>query len=415
MHIELICFGSELLWDKINTNVQIIAEHLLSIGYSLTRVTTVGDDQKEVEASLKEALKRSQIVLTCGGLGPTFDDLTREAVSKVLNKTLLYSKEILKKIEQSFQSVGIPMPEENNRQAYLIQGAKVLLNKVGTAPGQIIGLKNKHLILLPGPPKELSPMMEEEVLPFLRKKVPSFFIETCVLHIFGRPESEIDEKIKPVVEKKWNKSGLKVIFGILAHHSVVDVKVMVEGKNKKAVKKSVLEIEKEFYKILGNDIYGKNKETLESVIGRLLKKKEQTLAVAESCTGGFIANKITDIAGSSAYFKQGVVTYTDESKIKSLGVNQETLKNFGAVSEQTAKEMAKGILKRSNSDWGIAVTGIAGPTGDTKLKPVGMVSFGIASKNDSLTYTKIFHGTRLEIKEKSALMVLELLRKQLLK
>jgi len=365
-----------------------------------------------MEHALKDALERSAVVLCSGGLGPTFDDLTRECASKVLKKPLIFSQKILDRIQAKFKAVGRPMAAENARQAYVLKGASPIINSVGTAPGQIIPVKAKTVFLLPGPPSELAPMMDSTVLPFLRKKSPNVFSKTLVLHIFGYPESEIDEVIEPVISRNWNSPGVAVIFGILAHRSIIDVKVTVQSKSSAADRKVLADIRKALYGILGDKIYGEDEETLESVVGSLLKKKGLILSLAESCTGGLLASKITRIAGSSDYFHRGLITYSDASKIDLLGVKHQTLKKFGAVSEETAREMALGCLKRSGSNWALSVTGIAGPSGGSKEKPVGTVCFGVASRAGVKTFTKHFnYGGRAQIQERAALTALDTLRK----
>lgn len=411
--IELLCFGSELLRDKVNTNVNSIAEKLFSVGLALDRATTVADETDEAELSLREALRRSDVLLTCGGLGPTFDDLTRECVSKVLKKPLRFSRRIFLRIKRKFDSLGLRMPQENERQAYLIGNAKPILNKTGTAPGQIIHTKSKCIILLPGPPHELIPMLEEVVCPHLKKKYGQRIVRGLTLHVFAHSESEIDERIQPVVEKDWDGKSVNAIFGILAHHSIIDVKATVAGKRMSEVQAALSRIKAGLYKVLGADIYGRDGETLESVVGKILKKRRETLSVAESCTGGLLADKLTNVAGSSAYFKEGVVAYSNEGKRRLLGVRLRTLKKFGAVSIATAEEMAKGILKKSGSDWAVSVTGIVGPSGGTAMKPVGLVCFAVANQKRLFSFSCTFSGSRLGIKEKSALMALDILRKKL--
>lgn len=418
MKIVLICIGTELLKDKVNTNANLIAQNLSSSGFFLSKTITVGDELKDIEDAISQSLKSADILITCGGLGPTFDDLTREAVAKVLKLPLCFSKQILKKIKERFRNANLSMPRENERQAYLIRNAKPIINKVGTAPGQIIKFKSqdsklKIIVLLPGPQKELLPMLGEVVCPYLKKRFGGTKIRSKVFHIFGYPESLIAERASKVTEKNWSSPQVKVVFGILAHHSIVDLKVTAESKQKIWAKKAIRQISREFYKVFGEDIYGEDEETLESVVGKLLKKRGETLAIAESCTGGLIAHKITGVPGSSAYFKEGVVTYSNESKLRLLGVKKETLKKFGAVSRQTAEEMAKGILKRSGSDWGISVTGIAGPSGGTKEKPVGLVWLAVAHKKQLFSAKKFFYGERAEIKEKSALYALDFLRRKI--
>jgi nicotinamide-nucleotide amidase len=414
MRLEILCLGSELLKDKINQHSNLIAQKLFDIGLLVSQVSIVGDHANDIETSFKGALERSNVVIICGGLGPTFDDLTRECVSKVLHRPLVFSSRILKQIRSQFSLVNRRMPQENERQAYTISGARVLLNSVGTAPGQIIPYKNKTVILLPGPARELLPMLEGVVCSYLKKKYSQKLVQSLVLHIHGFPESEIDEKIQPVLQRHWNAKGMKVTFGILAHQAIVDIKATVEGRNAVQVRHWLQNIEEAFKNILGDRIYGKNEETLESVVGQLLFKRKETLSIAESCTGGSLADQITNIPGSSVYFKEGVVAYSDESKRNLLGVSRAILKRYGAVSESTAKAMALGILKRSGSDWAVSITGIAGPGGGTVAKPVGLVCFAIASKKGVQSWIKQFSGTRREIKSKASLMALTLLRQSLM-
>ena len=397
MRIELLCSGTELLRDKVNSNTVLVAQRLSSLGLHLAQITTVGDDAGDFEAALASCLRRSAVVLTSGGLGPTFDDLTRECVSKVLKRPLLFSKKILKQI--------------GGRQAYLIRGARPILNRTGTAPGQIIPLGKKTLILLPGPPRELLPMMDSAVLPYLKKTYPHASSKTLVLHVFGFPESHIDEMIRPVVDRKWSQDGLTVTFGILAHRSIIDVKATVQGKSPSAVKTLSGKIRKSLYGILGPKIYGEGEETLESVVGRMLKKKGKTLSLAESCTGGLIASKITNVPGSSDYLLEGLVTYSNAAKTRLLGIKPDILRRYGAVSEPTALKMARGALTRSGSDWAVSVTGIAGPSGGTKEKPVGTVCFGIASKKGARAFTEKLFGDRNQSRERAALSALDALRR----
>ena len=354
-------------------------------------------------------------MIVSGGLGPTFDDLTRECVSVILKRPLVFSNAILNQIKKRFQSVRINMPRANERQAYLVKGAKPILNRAGTAPGQIIALKGKRcLILLPGPPNELIPMLDRAVVPYLKKNFPGKVAGALTLHIFGHPESEIDQKIRPVVEKNWDTRTTRTAFGILAHGSIIDVEVMTEGRTDAEIPRVHSRIEKELRGILGRDVYGKDGETLEIAVGRLLAKKKQTLSLAESCTGGLVAHKITEVPGSSEYFLEGAVTYSNISKIRMLGLHKETLKKFGAVSAECAEEMARGILRKSGSDWAVSVTGIAGPGGGTPLKPVGLVYFCVAGRGACTHLSKKFYGTRSDIKERAALTALDLLRRRLI-
>jgi nicotinamide-nucleotide amidase len=413
MRIELICSGTELLRDKINTNTNTIAEKLAGIGLTLSQVSTVGDDLDDMVRTLREAWARSEVVFMSGGLGPTFDDLTRECAARVLRRKLIFSEPILRHIRARFASIGRTMPEENRRQAYLLQGAAMIPNRKGTAPGQIVSVGKKSLILLPGPPGELIPMMEDTVCPYLSRRHQSVHSQTLVLHVYGFPESEVDERIAPVVEKRWNIPGVKITFGILAHRSIIDVKATAEARTPRSVRKALSLVRRELLSILGEDVYGEDDETLPMIVGKRLKRRGQTLALAESCTGGRIAAKITEVPGSSEYLREGLVTYSNESKVRRLGVGKETLKRHGAVSRETAGEMAKGLLRASGADWALSVTGIAGPGGAVSGKPVGLVWFGLAHGKEVWTVSRNFLGSRTEIQEKSALAALNLLRQKL--
>lgn len=433
MRIELICIGTELLEDRLNTNVVYIGEKLKSIGLNLARQITVADDKKEIEEVLRQAISRSDMVITTGGLGPTFDDLTRETVAKVLKKKLVFKREVMEAIAMWFAVRDLKMPKDNERQAYIIKGARVIPNKVGTAPGMIIELGGKRkalggeqtrltphssrltVISLPGPPRELRPMMEEVVLPYLKEKYEQRIAKSCVLHICGLTESEVAEKIKPIIESEREMIGGEVKFAILAHFSVIDLKIEVRGSNELLINETLLAIQREFYDCLGERIYGKDEQTLEGVVGQLLGSKRKTLGVAESCTGGLVGHKITNIAGSSIYFKGSIVAYSNQAKIKILGVAEKVLSKYGAVSNQVALQMAVGARRITRADFGLATTGIAGPGGATKTKPVGLVYIALTSDKGNVSREFKFTGTRLEIKEKVSSTALDLLRKYLLK
>lgn len=422
----MICVGTELLEDRLNTNVIYIGEKLKSIGLNLARQITVADDKKETEEVLCQAISRSDIVITTGGLGPTFDDLTRETVAKVLKKKLVFKREVMEAIAMWFAVRDLKMPKDNERQAYIIKGARVIPNKVGTAPGMMLqgreqraeGRKQRTratMILLPGPPRELRPMMEGVVLPYLKEKYEQRIAKSCVLHICGLTESEVAEKIKPIIETERELTGGEVKFAILAHFSVIDLKIEVSGINELLINETLLAIQREFYDCLGERIYGKDEQTLEGVVGQLLGSKRKTLGVAESCTGGLIGHKITNIAGSSIYFKGSIVAYSNQAKIKILGVAEKVLSKYGAVSSQVVLQMAGGARRIAGADFGLATTGIAGPGGATKTKPVGLVYIALTSDKGNVSREFKFTGTRLEIKEKVSSTALNLLHKHLLK
>lgn len=417
MRLEIICTGTELLTGKINTDDAYICEKLNTIGLTVSRLVTAGDSRQELESVFRESLDRADIVFTVGGLGPTFDDLTREVVAGVLKKELIFNREVMHRIAAHFAERDIEMPPNNEKQAYIIEGAKAIPNVTGTAPGMIVetkyGRKKKIIILLPGPPRELNPMVEGSVLPLLKKRYEHNIVKSVSLHVCGLTESAVYEKIKEIVRIERELEGNKLTFALLAGSSVIDIKITGSGDDELLIDNMMHKAKQEMYDCLGSDIYGEGEETLEGIAGRLLGKKKLTLSVAESCTGGLISHRITNISGSSLYFRQGYITYSNESKIRVLKVNEESIKKFGAVSEQTAKEMASGVMKVCGSDVGLATTGIAGPSGGTRKKPIGLVYVAVAKGEDIFCSEYNFKGSRLGIKERIATTALDLLRRTL--
>ena len=422
MNIELICSGSELLTGKLNTHAGFIGAQLNDIGLGLSLITTVADRKKDFKQVLQDAVKRSSVIIVTGGLGPTFDDITVETVSEVLNIKTYKDETVQKAIVQYFQRRGINCPASNNeRQAYILKGAKILENRFGTAPGQMIhfqyiGDENKKIritiFLLPGPPREMQPMFDENILPFM-KSYQVKMKKTLILHICGMAESLVDEKIKPTIDYLSNNDDIE--FAILAHKFLIAVKVSVSGENELIIDDTLKNINNEFVNVLGNNIYGYNEDTMESVIKKMLTETKRTISVAESCTGGMISAKLTSTPGSSMCFKQSVITYSNEAKMKLLNVKKGTLEQFGAVSEQTANEMLNGILNLSGSDYAISVTGIAGPGGATKDKPVGLVYIGVSYKGKNFVEKFMFNGTREEIRERATTIALDNIRRIILK
>ena len=422
MNIELICSGSELLTGKLNTHASFIGSKLKDIGLNLALVTTVADRKKEFSQVLKDAIKRSSVIIVTGGLGPTFDDITVETVSEILNIKTYKDETVKNAICQYFKKRGIKNPTQNNeRQAYIIEGAKILDNRFGTAPGQMLHFNylqddnkkiRKTIFLLPGPPKELHPMFDEYVLPFMRSYQVNIN-KTLVLHICGIAESLVDEKIKPTVDYLSNSDNIE--FAILAHNYLIDVKVSVSGENELVIDDTLKNINQEFINVLGINIYGYGDDTLESVIQKMLIETKRTISVAESCTGGLLSSKLTNIAGSSLCFKQSVVTYSNESKIQLLNVKKETLEQFGAVSQETANEMLTGILNLSKADYAVSITGIAGPDGGTNEKPVGLVYIGTSFKGNNEVTKCMFLGTRQDIRDRATNCALDLIRRSILR
>ncbi|HBU69676.1 MAG TPA: competence/damage-inducible protein A [Elusimicrobia bacterium] len=418
MRVELICAGTELLTGKLNTNISYIGERLSSLGLDLTTAVTVGDNRELLLEAFNNSLKNNKIIIVTGGLGPTFDDLTRSVLAEALGKKLVLNREALSEISEYFASKNIKMPKNNESQAYTIDGAKILRNKLGTAPGQLIethhakNMAGSLIFLLPGPPREMQRMFEDEVYPLI-KKYETKVKKSATLHICGLGESQVDEIIRPVVEAERKLDFGLVDFTILAHQMIVDIKVSVSGKDEMLVDEMLHNIKKELIDLLGGNIYGQDSQTLESIIGETLARAKKTISTAESCTGGLLAKRITDIAGSSMYFRQGFVVYSNEAKEKTLGVSKETLKSYGAVSEQTAAEMARRSREISGSDYAVSITGIAGPSGATAEKPLGLVFIGLCGPKSEEVYKLSLSGARADVRQRAANQALDLLRRRL--
>lgn len=412
--IEFICIGTELLTGKVNTHTGYLGPKLSEAGLNIAREHAVGDDPSIMRETFREAFKRSDVVISAGGLGPTFDDITREVWSSVLNRPLKKQPWIVDDIKMKFQARGLPMPPRNRRQALVLKGADVLGNPFGTAPGQLVRVGKKTVVLLPGPGRELYPMVETHVLPRLKEIFPGRFLIQKVYLIFGVPESRVDEMIRPWVARRQRVKGCRVVHGILASQLIISVKFTVEGKNPADVHAVAGQLSTEARKILGDLIFGEGKDTLDRVVGELLRSAKKTIAVAESCTGGSIARLFTENAGASDYFLEGIVTYANTSKMRRLGVKSETLKTVGAVSAKTAKEMAEGIRKSSGAAIGLSVTGVAGPTGGTFDKPVGLVYIGLAGARGTDAQEFRFKGDRGSVRNRASLVALDLVRKALI-
>ncbi len=422
MRIELICTGSELLSGKANTDAAYIGSKLSLLGINLSSITSIGDRKEELKAGLKRAFERSNVIIVTGGLGPTFDDITVESAAETLGLEVVRDEKTLSCIREFFAKRAVTeIPQNNAKQADIIKGAKVLENRLGTAPGQMLHFEfkesgkkeRKTLFLFPGPPKEMQPMFDENAVPFFRSYQLGI-IKNEALRVFGLGESKAEEMIKPVLEAASFGGNCAVEFAILASGGIITVKYAVSGKDEMLVDEIKGNIKFELEKALGDNVFGYGNDELSDAIGRLLIENRKTVSLAESCTGGLIAKKLTDAAGSSAYFKNSFVTYSNESKSKCLGVKEETLLNHGAVSAETAKEMAEGALNFAESDYAVSATGIAGPGGATKEKPAGLVYIGIASKKETPVFRYNFHGGRGEVRNRAADTALDLLRKKIL-
>lgn len=418
-HIELVNVGTELLLGAVtNTHQAWLGRHLAELGYPVQRQLCVGDDAAAIGQALREALARADAVIVTGGLGPTADDLTRQAVAELLDRPLREDPLVRQHIEQIFRARGRPMPAGARVQALVPLGATVLPNLHGSAPGLAMSVdgdsfgapgQTRLLILLPGPPRELHPMFQNEVVPLLLDRLPQAEGVACrTLKSTGLSESVVEERLAeplaPFVEL-----GLEI--GYCARPGEVDVRLLCRGEEATAV---VRQAEQLVRARLGKHIFGADDDLLETVIVRLLTARKQTLALAESCTGGLIAHRLTNVPGASAVFLCGLVTYGYHSKEYFLGVRAETLATHGAVSEATAREMAEGARQRSAADFALAVTGIAGPTGGSRAKPVGTVYLALATAWDTSVVHRFNPYDRETFKYVTSQQALELLRQTLL-
>ncbi len=410
MKAEIICIGTEILLGQIlNTNQQWLSLKLAELGIDVYYQSAVGDNPGRLARAIKQGLLRSDIVITTGGLGPTVDDITLEAISDALSKRLIYNKKIAGKIKTHFGGQCLNMPPGNLRQAHIPEGAKVLENDVGTAPGFIVDQAGKMLIALPGPPRELDPMFERYAMPYLKKKAKSdWIIKIRTINITGLPESAVDRKVKDLLE-----SPPPVTVGIYAKPALIELKITAKAKNEKAAKVLIDRVDRKITARLKGCIFGRDSETLEGAAGKILAAKHKTLAIAESCTGGRISDRITNVPGSSGYFRMGVVVYSNDAKMSQLCVSPGTIYKYGAVSRQTALEMAKNVREISGADIGLSVTGIAGPGGATKSKPIGLVYIAIAMPEKTIWREFHFRGEREVIKFRSSQAALDLLRRSL--
>jgi nicotinamide-nucleotide amidase len=409
MKCEIVAVGTELLLGNIvNTNAQYLSQKLADLGIDVYYQLTVGDNLQRLSDTIKSSLMRSDLVITSGGLGPTVDDITKEGVSEALGLKLLPHEASIRKIEEIFKTMGRTMTANNIKQGYIPEGAMILENDNGTAPGVLIEKNGKIIIMLPGPPKELYPMFENKVLPYLRTKVHST-IRSRMLRVIGVGESAAEDMLKEIFNAQTNPT-----IAPYAKEGEVHLRITAKTDTIEEADQLIDEMEDRVKAILGENIYGQDEESLEEVVLKLLQERKMTLSLAESCTGGLIASRLTDVAGASESLMYGVVSYSNEAKIKILGVKEETIRNYGAVSSQTAEEMAAGAKRINGTDIGISITGIAGPGGGSADKPVGLCYIGIAIGDTVKTYKNMFNGNRKRIKWNSGSRALDLLRRELL-
>lgn len=408
MRTEIIAVGTELLLGQIaNTNARFISEQLAKKGIDVYWHSVVGDNSARVAETFGLALTRADLILFSGGLGPTMDDLTKETVADVLGLPLEKHEAWEARLEALFKKFRRVMTENNRKQALLPQGAKLLENDHGTAPGIWLEHENKIVVLMPGPPRELEPMLTDKVLPLLPDQ--GQVIVSRVLKVTGLGESAMEEQIADLMVAQTNPT-----IAPLAKYTEVHLRLTAKSATKADALKLLDETEAKLIERLGEAVFARDDETMAEVVARLIEKKNMTIGTAESCTGGLLAHTLTNVSGSSAYFLQGLVTYSNRSKTDLLGVKPVLLRQFGAVSEEVARAMAENMRRRAFTDLAVGITGIAGPTGGTDEKPVGLVYIGLATP-DGVSCRKFnFFGNRQTIKERAVMTALNMLRLYLL-
>lgn len=409
---EIIAVGTELLTpQRIDTNSLAVTEALNVLGVELIRKQVLGDDRERLTEAIRAALERAHILILIGGLGPTEDDVTRDAVAAALGRKLQLSLEQESVLINRFRQLNRPMAKNNLRQAYLVEGAEALPNANGTAPGQFISTNRGAMVLLPGPPRELKAMLTNEALPRLRSVVPPQFIRVRSFRITGIGESDLDTLIAPVYTKYANP-----VTTVLSSPGDLFVHLRASAETEQKADALLREVGNPIAALLGDKIYSEDvNEPLEAVIGRLLRKHHGTVAVAESCTGGMVSARLTEQGGSSDFFIAGYVTYSEAQKSKVLGIPPELISKHSAVSEPVAAAMAEGAKRQSGATHAVSVTGYAGPTGGTEFDPVGTVYFGITGPNGTrVVRTRFGSGDRLRTRLLATQSALDLLRKTLL-
>ena len=403
MNCEIIAVGTEiLLGDILNTNAQYLSQEISSLGINMFHQCVVGDNEERMIETIRTAYNRSDIIIVTGGLGPTDDDITKETVAKVLGIELEFHQESYDRLVEFFKNRY--MSPTNKKQAYVLQNSIVLKNNHGTAPGCLYEKDGKIVVILPGPPYEMQPMFENSVKPYLME-LTGGVIKSKFIHVFGIGESNAAYMLKELIDNQSNPT-------IAPYAKKTESFFRVTAKADSETEADILieETSKKIYSLLGDAIYGENDDSLQSVLVALLKDNKLKISFAESCTAGLIASKVGEISGASDVFCESYVTYSNEAKNRLLGVSMTTLEKFGAVSSQTAVEMAKGVKDKSGADIGISVTGIAGPTGDTEDKPIGLTYIGISYKGLNKAYKFIFKGNRNKNRELAACNALNIAR-----
>ena len=408
MKAEIIAVGTELLMGEIlNSNSRDIARELYNLGIDVYHQSVVGDNLNRVSKELETAFERADLVITTGGLGPTRDDLTKEAAAHFLKRDMILDEESIKHLEDFFGSRGLPLNEGNKRQAYFPEGAKIIPNENGTAPACIIEFDEKVLVILPGPPREVIPLMEKYIIPYLEKRTGKVFISD-IINISGIGEGHMEEKIMDIIEAQENPT----VAPYAKEHGLT-LRVTASARTEQEARSLLEPVVKKICDRLGMDVYAIGDTTLEAVVASLLIEQNLSISVAESCSGGLLAGRLINYPGISKVFKEGFITYSNESKINTLGVDSKILSNYGAVSEEVAKQMAKGAADRAKSDVALSITGIAGPDGGTDEKPVGLVYIGLYLLGEVKVMKMDSWGSRDNVRRRAVSQALDMLRREL--
>lgn len=404
----ILSTGDELTTGRIvDSNASWIADKLFEIGVDVACVITVGDYPERLEWAWNQALEKGDVIISTGGIGPTADDLTSETVARVLGVPLVEHAESAERIRRWFEATGRAMPLNNLKQALMPRGAELVPNALGTAPGYRVAHRGRHLVVLPGVPREMKPMVEEIVLPWLRSQRGGDVYLARTFQTFGVTESGLDELVAGVVDPAEGRVSFRASF------PEVSVRVVVHGEP--ALARERLQVVGDRLRAaIGAGCYGEGAVTLEETVGALLRERGLTVATAESCTGGLVAHRLTNVPGSSAYVRGGVVAYANDAKQRLLGVASTTLASHGAVSEEAAAEMAAGARQSLGADIAVSTTGIAGPDGGTPEKPVGTVCLGLSSADETLAARYQFWGTRDWVKLLASQVALEWIRRHVL-
>ena len=409
MKAEIITVGTEiLLGDILNTNCRYLSRELAAMGIEMYYQITVGDNEERLLKTLKASLNRSDIVICTGGLGPTEDDITKEVCAKYFGYELELHKPSLDAMIERFKHMNRVPTKNNEKQAYFPKEAYILKNDNGTAPGCIMEKEGKMIVILPGPPREMEPMFENYVKPYL-SKLTDDVIESEVLRIIGVGESKVENDILDIIDSQTNPT-----IATYAKGYECTLRITAKAKSVEEAKELIKPMSDEMKRRFGQSLYATGETSIEEVVSKMLVENNLKIAVAESCTGGMVSASLINYPGISSVFMEGCVTYSNEAKMKSLGVKKETLDVYGAVSDKCAKEMASGVAARYNTNIGIATTGIAGPDGGTDEKPVGLVYFGIYINGKVISKKYVFNGDRQGVRERATRTILNDLRLELL-